>query len=504
MPIFDDQQLNPSGPNGSAIHSHPFDLIGNAVKPAVIAQTQEDVDGWWTRLSTEAQVRKAVASQRKSLSPAEIEQLARTVFAEYQPLALDEGVRLPDEFLTRLIGELSGLGPLLALIARPDVEDLAINLGHLYIYTTASGWDHAGAAPEGIGDALRVLMDRAGQRTPTPDTPIADAMLQVMVPTPDGVQRKGVRVNYLMPPASPYGDTITLRISNYRTQDDLQMGSLAALCRNRLPPISRPAFAPIDFPNANGLLTPQAANYILAVMVNGGTLIISGTTGSGKTFVAQHILQEMLAHFPRGAIRLFVVEDSNEITLNGWNGDPQTDTGNVIYTVTRPGAQGGPPPVTMYDLIRAALRSRPHGIIIGEARGAEAWELVRAAATGHGHSAFTIHATDAEHVWPRFLQVVQAHPDAQRLDEYQIAQGFAEAVTAVMHLERSSQYGQIVREIAEISPVVERAASRPAFLPLFRYQPGKGLLPTGNRPQRPGFRAGELNLPEKFFSPVVG
>lgn len=499
MPSLDDHPLTKAGKNGTSPPAHPFDLAGNTLKPALVAQSEDEVNTWWLRLTTEAQVRKAVASQRKSLSPAEIEQLARTVFAEYQPLALDQGVHLPDEFLTRLIGELSGLGPLLTLIARPDVEDIAINLGHLYLYTTASGWEHAGTAPEGIGDALRVLMDRAGQRAPTPEAPIADAMLQVMVPTSDGVQRKGVRVNYLMPPASPYGDTITLRISNYRTQNDLQTGSLASLCRKRLPPISRPVFSPVNFPNGDGLLTPQAANYLLSVMVHGGTLVIAGTTGSGKTFVAQRILQEMLAHFSRGAIRLFIVEDSNEIVLNGWDGDPQADTGNVIYTVTRPGAQGGPPPVMMYDLIRAALRSRPHGIIIGEARGAEAWELVRAAATGHGHSAFTIHATGAEHVWPRFLQVVQAHPDAQRLDEYQIAQGFAEAVTTVMHLERSPQYGQIVREIAEVSPVVERAASRPAFLPLFRFQPGQGLLSTGNRPQRPGFRVGELNLPEEFF-----
>jgi Flp pilus assembly CpaF family ATPase len=153
----------------------------------------------------------------------------------------------------------------------------------------------------------------------------------------------------------------------------------------------------------------------------------------------------------------------------------------------------------MYDLIRAALRTRPHGIIIGEARGAEAWELIRAAATGHGHSAFTIHATGAEHVWPRFLQVVQAHPDAQRLDEFQIAQSFAEAVTAVVHIERSHQAGQIVREIAEVSPVVERAAARPTFTSLFRYEQGRGLVPTGNRPMRPSFRAADLNLPESYF-----
>jgi hypothetical protein len=45
-------------------------------------------------------------------------------------------------------------------------------------------------------------------------------------------------------------------------------------------------------------------------MVHGGTLVIVGTTGSGKTFVGQRILQEMLDYYPRGAIRLFIVEDS--------------------------------------------------------------------------------------------------------------------------------------------------------------------------------------------------
>jgi type IV secretory pathway ATPase VirB11/archaellum biosynthesis ATPase len=129
------------------------------------------------------------------------------------------------------------------------------------------------------------------------------------------------------------------------------------------------------------VLSPQAANYLLAVMVHGGTLIISGATGSGKTFIAQKILQEMLTYFPPGAIRLFIVEDSNEIVLNGWDGSTATDTQNIVYTVTRPEAKGGPPPITTYDLIRAALRSRPHGVVIGEARGAEAWELIRAAAT---------------------------------------------------------------------------------------------------------------------------
>ena len=131
--------------------------------------------------------------------------------------------------------------------------------------------------------------------------------------------------------------------------------------------------------------------------------------------------------------------------------------------------------------------------------GAEAWELIRAAATGHGHSAFTIHATSAEHVWPRFLQVVQAHPDAARMSEVQIAQSFAEAITAAVYIERSPQYGQIVREIVEISPIVERTAGRPSFSSLFRFDTGRGLLPTGNRPMRTRFRASDLGLPEAMF-----
>jgi Flp pilus assembly CpaF family ATPase len=478
----------------------PFDLTGKAVMPAAGAQSPDTLEKWWQRLLQEGQARKATAARQRALTPSDLEELARQVFAVIEPEAMDAGVRLPASFLPRLIGELSGLGALLALIARPDVEDVAINLGHIYVYTTASGWEYAGPAPTGVGDALRVLMDRAGQRTPSPDYPIADAMLQVVVPVADGsVQRKGVRVNYLMPPATPYGDTITLRVSSYRTVEDLRQGSLSTLCQKRLPPVSRPIFTPLDFPRGDGMLTPEAANYLLGVMVHGGTLVIAGTTGSGKTYVAQRVLQEMLDHFPPGTIRLFIIEDSNEIVLNGWDGDAVVDTGNVVYAVTRPAVKGGPPPVTMYDLIRAALRSRPHGVVIGEARGAEAWELIRAAATGHGHSAFTIHATGAEHVWPRFLQVVQAHPDAQRLDEYQLAQGFAEAVTAVVHIERSPSLGQIIREIAEVSQVVERAAARPSFSPLFRYKTKQGLIATGNRPMRTGFQADEMNLPTHFF-----
>jgi pilus assembly protein CpaF len=474
-----------------------FDITGRSLHLARDLPSEQELDDWWARLLKEGRARLAEQAGQRALSPREVETLARQAFAEVQERALlDGGVRLGPEFLLRLIGELSGLGPLLEFIAHPGVEDIAINLGHLYVYFTGTGWQPAGIAPQEVGDALRVLVDQAGQRAPTPDHPITDAMLQVVVPTRDGgVERKGVRVSHIMPPASPYGDVITLRVSRYLDGQDASAMGLGRFFENPLPPIPRPQFSPRTYPRSNA-----AANYLLSVMVHGGVLVIAGATGTGKTYLARCVLQEMLSCFPQGAIRLFLIEDSNEIVLSSWDGDPATDTGNVVYTVTRPEVRGGPPPVSMFDLVRAALRTRPDGIVIGEARGAEAWELVRAAATGHGHSAFTLHATGAEDVWMRFLQIVQSHPDARGLSELQIAQGFAEAVTAVVYLERGPRYGQVVREIVEVQPLVERAAARPSFLPLYRFDPDLGeVKPTGYRPLRTGFRLAELNLPEEFF-----
>ena len=486
------------GPKTETVFS-PFQVTDGTVSTVPLEENESRLDELWGELLAEGLSRKAAAAVSNSLSALEIENLARDVFNDAEAHSHRRGSRLPEAFLTRLIGELSGLGGLLELIARPEVEDIAVNLNHIYVFTRTGGWERVGPAPDSLGDALRVLMDRAGQRTPSPDFPIADAMLQVMVPLPDGsVERKGLRVSYIMPPASPYGDLITLRVSSYRS---ISGSGLAELCRSRLPAVRRPGFEPRDFPEGDGLLTPAAANYLLSVMVRGGTLVIAGATGSGKTYLAQRLLQETLDFFPPGWIRLFVIEDANEIVLNGWSGDPEADTGNIVYTVTRTEVRGGPAPISMYDLIRAALRARPHGIIIGESRGAEAWELVRAAATGHGFSAFTIHATSADHVWGRFFQVVQAHPDARKLEDYQIAQSFAEAVCALVHIERHPVDGQVVREIAEVSPVVERAAARPAFSPLFVRPPGGVLVPTGARPVRTGFRPEDLGLPETLFRP---
>ena len=123
-----------------------------------------------------------------------------------------------------------------------------------------------------------------------------------------------------------------------------------------------------------------------------------------------------------------------------------------------------------------------------------------------GNGAWTFRLYDSCHqrracLWAALSADSAAHPDAERMSEVQIAQSFAEAITAAVYIERNPQHGQIVREIVGgVSRVVERTAGEnTSFSPLFRFESGKGLLPTGNRPTRPGFRAADLIFPESIF-----
>lgn len=454
------------------------------------------VAAWRDRLIREGLARKVEAARGRRLSSRDLLELAEAVFREVAEAArAQEGVELPGELRSDLLGELSGLGPIVGLIRDPAVTDIALNLHHLWVYRVGQGWSYAGPAPEGLGAALRVQIEAAGAPAPLYDRPFADAAVRFPVWTAEGIREKGLRISMIVPPASPYGDLATIRVADYGVRVDL-----ARLTAGRLPPPERPPFSPVDLPRGKGVLSPEAAHYLLAVLVRGGVVVVAGETGSGKTTLSRALLQGMLDRFPKGAIRMFLIEDTPEIVLHGWSGRPEEDTGNVVYTLSHPGIPGGPPPVTPYDLIRAALRFRPDGIVLGEARGAEAWELVRAAATGHGRCVFTIHAPSADGVWGRFLQAARAHPDAARADELTIAQAFADAVTALVHITMHPLHGQVATGVLEVSPVVEKTAGRPTVNPLFRLDPDRGeLVPTGNRPMRKGFTAEELGLPPAIF-----
>lgn len=127
-----------------------------------------------------------------------------------------------------------------------------------------------------------------------------------------------------------------------------------------------------------GTLSKDAARFLDVCVFLGKNIIVSGGTGSGKTT----FLNVLGARVP-GTQRLLVIEDSTELKIT---------TDHVVFFETRLPDEVGRGEITMRDLMRSALRQRPDRIIVGEVRGAEAFDLITAMNTGHSGSMGTVHA----------------------------------------------------------------------------------------------------------------
>jgi flagellar protein FlaI len=123
--------------------------------------------------------------------------------------------------------------------------------------------------------------------------------------------------------------------------------------------------------------------YFWLAIENGKSIIFAGGTASGKT----SILNAVSLFIPSLA-KVISIEDTRELTLHHEN---------WIAGVTRKSFTGGAGEVSMYDLLKAALRQRPEYILVGEVRGEEALTLFQAMSTGHTTYS-TIHAGDVQTV----------------------------------------------------------------------------------------------------------
>jgi len=140
----------------------------------------------------------------------------------------------------------------------------------------------------------------------------------------------------------------------------------------------------------NETIDETIAAYLWLLMENKMSVMFVGATGAGKTTALNAI-----ACLTRPDYKIVSVEEVAEINL------PHE---NWTSTIARPGfgadKQGE---ITLYDLIKAAVRHRPDLIIVGEVRGEEAYVLFQALATGHG-GLCTIHAEDVETTIKRLTQ----------------------------------------------------------------------------------------------------
>jgi archaeal flagellar protein FlaI len=140
----------------------------------------------------------------------------------------------------------------------------------------------------------------------------------------------------------------------------------------------------------NETIDESIAAYLWLLMENKMSVMIVGPTGAGKTTALNAI-----ACLVRPDFKMISVEEVSEINL------PQE---NWVSTIARPGFGGGSEgEVSLYDLIKSAVRHRPSLILVGEVRGEEAYVLFQALATGHGGMC-TMHAEDVETVVKRLTQ----------------------------------------------------------------------------------------------------
>lgn len=177
-------------------------------------------------------------------------------------------------------------------------------------------------------------------------------------PTLEARMADGTRVSAILPPISVDGPALDFRKFGQRY-------TLAQL-------VSRAA------------LTHAAAEWLSAAVRQRRNILISGATGDGKTTLLNALVDTV-----DDRQRIFLIESTSEIHLH---------KPNLVRTQSRTGegVDGrGPRDVTIAHLVSSALRFKPARIILGEVRGAEAWDLLFALNTGHRGSFCTIHGNSA-------------------------------------------------------------------------------------------------------------
>jgi pilus assembly protein CpaF len=294
------------------------------------------------------------------------------------------------------------LGPLTGLLSDAAVTDVLVNAPDDVWVERGDGLRRTDVRfpDEAAVRALAVrLAASAGRRLDT-GAPFADVRLA-----------DGSRLHAVLPPVSPRGTCLSLRVLSGRRFD------LAVL-------------------QESGTLSPEQATLVRRILDARLAVLVSGGTGTGKTT----LLGALLGAADVGE-RLVLVEDAAELRV---------DHPHVVRLEGRTANVEGAGAVALRDLVRQALRMRPDRIVVGEVRGAEVLDLLVALNTGHEGGMATVHANSATEV-PARLEALGA---LAGLDRAALHSQLAAAVDVVLHLDRDRSGRRRLRDIA----VLQRGA----------------------------------------------
>jgi pilus assembly protein CpaF len=228
-------------------------------------------------------------------------------------------------------------------------------------------------------------------------------------PMVDARLPNGYRVNATIPPLSLDGPLLTIRkfaTTPYTAQDLI----------------------------ANGTMTPQLVAFLKACVEARVNIVISGGTGTGKT-----TLLNVVSAFIPARERIITIEDTAELQLK---------QEHVARLEKRPPNVEGRGEVTIRQLVINALRMRPDRIIVGEARGGEALDMLQAMNTGHDGSMTTIHSNSPRDTLRRIeTMVLMAGMD---LPLKAIREQVASAIDMIIHMNRMRDGTRKVVQVAEV------------------------------------------------------
>jgi type IV secretion system protein TrbB len=202
-----------------------------------------------------------------------------------------------------------------------------------------------------------------------------------------------------------------------------------------LPPVvAKPAFTirrrasrliPLDEYVRSGVMTEYQASTIRSAISSRLNIIISGGTGSGKTTLANAVIDEIVKSAPED--RLVILEDTAEIQCGAQNAV-------LLHTSDT---------VDMARLLKSTMRLRPDRIVVGEVRDGAALTLLKAWNTGHPGGVATIHSNTAMSALRR-LEQLTAEASQQPMHEV-----IGEAVDLIVSIERTPR-GRRVRDVIQV------------------------------------------------------
>jgi flagellar protein FlaI len=331
-----------------------------------------------------------------------------------QKVSLDERAYRTVRY--RLQRDIVGLGPLNPVMNDPQNEDIHV-IGPHQCYVDHGTYGMLSTTVDfGTGDEFENWIRNMGERM---DTPVSDSN-----PIIDSTLPDGSRINIIYSDdVSVQGPSLTIRQGDEVPLSVFQI-------------------------TAWGTLSPELCAYLWLCLENERTVFVVGETASGKTTT----LNSATSFIPRDS-KIYTAEDTAEVL-------PPHDTWQQMLTREGQGDNDSSD-VDFFDLVAAALRSRPDYIIVGEVRGAEGQMAFQAAQTGHPVM-LTFHASDVVSMIQRFTSEPINVPETQMdncdvaLFQNRVKQGdrVLRRVTSVQEIEGYSKEddGVITRQVFNWDP----------------------------------------------------